>query len=475
MQLSRLTSFSRSVARLPPTTALGCCFITSVLLGCGAEGPEEPNSLDTAASTTAPSGFTATGTSGSTTGGTSNTTATSGAGPSATTSGSAVTSAGVDTASATSAGAPSSTTGGDAGAGGSASIGGTSNVVGDVGTVGNTGSTGNPASNTVGTTTASTGGGGTGSTGCGAVGFHVDGTSVYDVNCNEFVMRGINVPHAWFSSNTQVAFSDAASVGANAVRVVLATGGQWSRTSGATLSQIISWAKENQLVAMLEVHDSTGFGESAAAVHPDDAVAYWTSSDVLGAITGQEAYVMINIANEPFGNTESAQWSSFHQAAVQALRSAGLKHLLVVDAPNWGQDWEENMRNDNDSAASNIMNADPDRNVLFSVHMYDVYGSANTVTSYIDTFLGHGLPLIVGEFAADHGAGKDVDEATIMSKAESSRIGYIGWSWSGNSGDLGSLDITTNFNVTSLTPWGSTLVNGPAGIAETAQTCSCFQ
>jgi len=112
---------------------------------------------------------------------------------------------------------------------------------------------------------------------------------------------------------------------------------------------------------------------------------------------------------------------------------------------------------------------------LFSVHMYDVYSSANIVTSYIDTFLGHGLPLIVGEFAADHGAGKNVEEGAIMSKAESSRIGYIGWSWSGNGSGLESLDITNDFNVSSLTAWGSTLINDPSGITATAQTCSCFE
>jgi mannan endo-1,4-beta-mannosidase len=391
------------------------------------------------------------------------------AGPSVTSSGNtSATSGGVGSGDGTTTGGTSSTTGADAGAGGSSSIGGSSNSVDGV-TIGNT------AGNTTGNTAGNTGGGGTGNPGCDATGFYVEGSTVYDVNCKAFVMRGVNVPHAWYTGNTQAAFNDAASVGANSVRVVLATGGQWDRTSGSTVAQIISWAKENKLVAMLEVHDSTGYGESSGAVHPDDAVSYWTSGEVLGAITGQEAYVMINIANEPFGNTASSEWSSFHQGAVQALRSAGLKHLLVVDAPNWGQDWEEVMRNDKDGAASSIFDADPDRNVLFSVHMYDVYSSANIVTSYLDTFLGHGLPLVVGEFAADHGAGKNVEEGTIMSKAESSGVGYIGWSWSGNGGELGSLDITQNFDVNSLTAWGSALISGPSGIAETAQTCSCFE
>jgi mannan endo-1,4-beta-mannosidase len=469
MNLSHLDSMSRDAG----VRRAGCFLVLGTLLGCSAEGPGETHSLDTDGSTTAPSGITATGSPASTSGGMSDTASTSGSGFSSATNGNGMTSGGFGLGNATTTGASANTTGTNAGAGGSTSAGETSNSVGN--TSGDTSGTGNPFGNTAGTTTGNSGGGGTGNTGCDAAGFYVEGTSVYDVNCNEFLMRGVNVPHAWYTSNTQGSFSDAASVGANTVRVVLATGGQWSRTSGSMVSQIISWAKENKLVAMLEVHDSTGFGESQAAVHPYDAVSYWTSSDVLGAITGQEAYVMINIANEPFGNTESTQWSSFHQEAVQALRSAGLKHLLVVDAPNWGQDWEETMRNNKNSAASNILDADPDRNVLFSVHMYDIYNTANMVTSYIDTFLGHGLPLVVGEFAADHGAGKNVDEATIMSKSAESRIGYIGWSWSGNSSDLGSLDITNNFNVSSLTAWGSTLINGASGIAETAQTCSCFE
>jgi len=455
---------------------VGYFLLLTTALGCSGESPADDGTADTDGSNSAPSGMGPTG-SPTTTTGAPNTAGSAGpGGVSTSTGGGAVTSGGVGPGNVgagnvtTGAGASSTTGASDSGSG----AGGASNVGGTSDTVGNTGNAGNTAGNTNGPTSGNTASGTTGNPGCDAVGFYVEGTSVYDVNCNEFVMRGVNVPHAWFASNTQAAFADAASVGANTVRVVLATGGQWSRTSGSTVSQIISWAKENRLVAMLEVHDSTGFGESEAAVHPDDAVDYWTSSEILGAITGQEAYVVINIANEPFGNTESSQWSSFHQSAVQALRSAGLKHLLVVDAPNWGQDWEENMRNDTGSGATNVFNADPDRNTLFSVHMYDVYGSANTVTSYIDTFLGHGLPLIVGEFAADHGAGKNVEEGTIMSKAASSGIGYIGWSWSGNGGDLGSLDITNNFNVSSLTAWGTTLINGPSGIAETAQTCSCF-
>ena len=282
----------------------------------------------------------------------------------------------------------------------------------------------------------------------------------------------MNDPYTWFQSGTEGRYSDIASLGSNAVRVVLSTGGQWARVDGPAVASIISWLKANQLVGVLEVHDSTGYGESAGAVHPDDAVSYWLSSDIRSAIDGQEGYVLINIANEPFGNTETDQWQSFHVGAVQSLRAAGLGHALVVDAPNWGQDWTNTMRDG--AGAQAIYDADPDNNVVFSVHMYDVYDTSATVQAYFNNFLEKGLPLLVGEFAADHGPGTDVDEGTIMAQAESRGVGYLGWSWSGNAGDLSSLDITNNFNAESLTTWGTRLIQGNDGIVSSAETCTCF-
>ncbi len=309
---------------------------------------------------------------------------------------------------------------------------------------------------------------------------------LYDVNGVEFIMRGVNYPYAWYkdSQDTQQMFADIASTGANVVRVVLSSGDHpegWQRNAGSEVTSIINWAKANKLIAMLEVHDATGYGDADAGVHPNAALDYWTSNDIATAIKGQEAFVLLNIANESFGNDKSQEWEEFYEAAVGELRAAELHHTLIVDAPFWGQDWGNCMR---DGTTSNpremtcksdlIFQADPDANTVFSAHMYDVYGMASVVTDYFDKFLMHGVPFIVGEFAADHGTSGDVDEATIMRLSEERKIGYIGWSWSGNSGNLSSLDITTNFNLSSLTTWGETLINGANGLKETGVPCTCF-
>jgi mannan endo-1,4-beta-mannosidase len=61
-----------------------------------------------------------------------------------------------------------------------------------------------------------------------------------------------------------------------------------------------------------------------------------------------------------------------------------------------------------------------------------------------------------------------------MSLSENLGIGYLGWSWAGNSTDLSSLDITSNFEAGNLTTWGDRLINGANGIKSTSEPCSCF-
>ena len=300
-------------------------------------------------------------------------------------------------------------------------------------------------------------------------GFKISGTQLLDGNGNPFIMRGVNHPHAWYTSRTQQALADIASVKANTVRVVLADGQQWTRTTATEVANIINWAKQNKLIVVLEVHDVTGSGEQASAGTLYNATTYWL--DIAATLQGQEDYVLINIANEPYGNgVPASTWVDQHKQAIQRIRTAGLTHTLIVDAANWGQDWEEIMLNN----ASSVAAADTLKNTLFSVHMYQVYQSRSTVESYVTRFMQtHNLPLIVGEFGADH-YGEFVDADSIMAVAQQYNIGYLGWSWSGNSSNVASLDITNNWNVNSLSTWGNRLINGTNGIKATAQLASIY-
>jgi mannan endo-1,4-beta-mannosidase len=298
-------------------------------------------------------------------------------------------------------------------------------------------------------------------------GFSINGRNLVDANGNPFIMRGISHPDVWFSGE-RASYAEISGLGANAVRVVLGSGHRgWGTSSASDVSNVINLCKQNQLICMLEVHDTTGFGEQSGAATLDQAVTYWDS--IRSALIGQEAYVLINIGNEPIGNNDAGQWTTATVNAVQRMRSLGFTHTLVVDAPNWGQDWTNTMRDN----AQTVWNADTLRNTLFSIHMYEVYGSASAITGYFDAFAQMNLPLVVGEFGHMHN-GQNVDEDTIMAEAVSRGIGYIGWSYSGNSGGTEFLDMTNGFNPDSLTSWGQRIFNGPNGIAGTAQCATVF-
>jgi mannan endo-1,4-beta-mannosidase len=301
-------------------------------------------------------------------------------------------------------------------------------------------------------------------------GFYVKNGQLLEYNGSLFVARGINYPYAWFAQNWDASVKGIAATGANCVRIVLSNGKRWTKTSASTVQQLIKNCKDNKLIAVLEVHDCTGYSEQSGSVPLSTAVDYW--KEIKSALVGQEKYVWINIANEPFGNNvPKTDWADQHKKAIADLRAAGFGHLLVVDAANWGQDWEKNTY----GAAAAVLDADTMHRAVISVHMYDVYKSDTEVNGYLRQFaVTKKWPLIVGEFAADHGTDKPVDEQAILDRCKEYGLGYLGWSWSGNGSGLGSLDIVSNFNAGSLSSWGKTLIDGKNGIKESSLPASVY-
>ncbi|MFV2126871.1 cellulase family glycosylhydrolase [Micromonospora sp. LOL_013] len=299
-----------------------------------------------------------------------------------------------------------------------------------------------------------------------AVGLHVSGGRLVEANGTPFVLRGVNHAHTWYPSQTS-SFANIKSLGANAVRVVLSNGHRWTRNDASDVANVISLCKANRLICVLEVHDTTGYGEEGAAATLASAADYWIS--LASVLRGQENYVIINIGNEPFGNSGYQSWASHTTSAVQRLRDAGFEHAIMVDAPNWGQDWTFTMRDN----AQSVWNADPTRNLIFSIHMYGVFDTAAEISNYLGRFRSAGLPIAVGEFGHDHSDGNP-DEDSILSYTRQHGIGWLGWSWSGNSGGVEYLDMVNNFNVNSLTSWGQRLFNGADGIRETAREATIY-
>ncbi|GAA4129834.1 cellulase family glycosylhydrolase [Streptomyces griseoincarnatus] len=298
-------------------------------------------------------------------------------------------------------------------------------------------------------------------------GFRVQDGRLLEASGNDFVMRGVNHAHTWYADRLD-SLDHIKAKGANTVRVVLSSGDRWTRNNTADVANVVTQCKRNRLICVLEVHDTTGYGEQSGAVTLSRAADYWI--EVRDALVGQEDHVVVNIGNEPHGNTGYSRWTDDTKAAIQKLRAAGFDHTLMVDAPNWGQDWAFTMR---DNAAS-VFAADPDANTVFSIHMYGVFDTAAEVSDYLNRFVTAKLPIVVGEFGHDHSDGNP-DEDAVLSVTRQLGIGYLGWSWSGNGGGVEYLDMVENFDPERTTSWGKRLFDGPDGIAATSEEAAVYR
>jgi len=311
-------------------------------------------------------------------------------------------------------------------------------------------------------------------------GFFVEGKTLYDANGVPFVMRGTNVAHAWYPGRTMTDLEVIAGHGANTVRIVLSNGYRWTWTEQSVVAQIIAKCEQLGLVCVLEVHDATGDNDKAVLVTTTD---YWIA--IKEVLIGHENSVIINLANEWMQTNDNSNWEAAYKTEIARLRAAGINHCLMVDANEYGQG-ASSLASDN---AVSILNADPNKNVIFSLHMYQVAGaSESTVTKNINNVLGKNLCLVIGEYGWRHMSSSTIlgsevvthDEIKyqkIISYTNEMGVGALSWSWYGNSGGVEYLDMVTADNEviatqstanSSKSPGSATAAWGPDVIASWA-------
>ncbi len=297
-------------------------------------------------------------------------------------------------------------------------------------------------------------------------GFTVSGNKLLDANGEEFVMRGINHSHTWFKKDTKTAVPAIAETGANTVRIVLSNGYQWQKDTADEVVDVVELCKENKLVTILEVHDGTGKDDPAVL---DEIADYWI--EIKDVLIGNEDSVILNIANEWYGQWGGKEWAQAYVSVIPKIREAGIRNTIMVDSAGWGQ-YGQSVAD----YGKQIFEADELRNTMFSIHMYgSAGGSKAKIKKNIDGALDKGLCLIIGEFGYNHSDG-DVDEQYIMDYCTEKKVGYLGWSWKGNSGGVEYLDIAKDWKGSVLSEdWGEILINGKNGIKETSELCSIFK
>lgn len=296
-------------------------------------------------------------------------------------------------------------------------------------------------------------------------GFRVSGTKILDANDNEFIMRGVNHAHTWYTDKLDEALTAISETGSNTVRIVLSNGSRWDKNSIDDVTNVVNKCKELEMIAILEVHDATGSDDKAELIK---AAEYFI--ELKDLLIENEPYVIVNIANEWLGSNNAQSWHDGYKEAISMLREAGIRNLLMIDASGWGQ-YADSVT----FYGASLFDSDPLKNLFFSIHMYEVAGKTEAVVKKnIDKALALNIPVVIGEFGHKHSE-KPVAAETILSYCAEKGTGYLGWSWKGNTGGTEYLDIALDWDGSVLSAdWGELLVNSEYGIKNTAKKCTVF-
>jgi mannan endo-1,4-beta-mannosidase len=276
-------------------------------------------------------------------------------------------------------------------------------------------------------------------------GYRVQGRHLYDNQGEKVVLVGVNKMICWTDIDGIPSYEEIARTGANCVRIV------WGISNSADqLSTTIYNCRLQNMIPMVELHDATGEWNDLGI-----CVDYWVRSDIVSVIQTHEEYLLINIANEcGDANVQASAFRTEYTNAVQRMRNAGIHVPLIIDGTDWGKDI-----NVLQSEGPSILSADPDQNVIFSVHMWwpEMWGyTEQTVIDEIAESINMGLPLIVGEFGAlwEESTQGQIPYKAILRECTRNQIGWLAWSWGPGNDPQAFLDMTEDGTYNTLHDWG---------------------
>jgi mannan endo-1,4-beta-mannosidase len=324
---------------------------------------------------------------------------------------------------------------------------------------------------------------------------YTKGRYLYDSSGQKIVLRGINLPllDDWnFPQSDKLA--ELEKTGANAVRI------QWYKDYGQPtrpayslqdLDNFLAKCKTNQIVPILGLWDFTC--QSDPTMLNTQLIPWWTSEPVLAVLKKHQQYLIVNPANElgvyRWANNSAEALETYktsYKNAITRIRQH-LQVPIMIDAPDCGTSIEVFAK-----IAQELLDSDPDRNLLFSGH---AYWAGYDGMSHINAAIEANLPLVFGEIANKQDeliAGEmkycyydldgnnennrpqtDFTYQALLIRLQEQEIGWLAWSWWKD--NCAQREMTRDGNFSGLTPYGDDLVNNPVyGLKATAQRATAF-
>jgi hypothetical protein len=251
-------------------------------------------------------------------------------------------------------------------------------------------------------------------------GFYVVGNQLFDAKGKEFRIRGVNRTH-YDNGSPGLPLS-----GANAERIVL----NFTKAPTYNIGIVNSEMLAKKIVPMPGNWSGTCKADAASlASIVDTWVAQaptWTALNSNG---------LINIANE-WGPADSVLWRDSYLTAVARMRAAGYTGTLVIDTGGCGQNVQDVVK-----YGAAVLAADPQKNILFDVHVYGGWHYPATAswqqdyTKAMAQLKATGLAILVGEFGPGRNVGPSPTMVTpqqIIANSETNGFGWMAWAWDDN-------------------------------------------
>lgn len=297
-------------------------------------------------------------------------------------------------------------------------------------------------------------------------GFYTKGKFIYDPNGEKIILRGVNKMVVWTDPDGVPSFSEIAKTGANVVRIV------WTIKDGTMegLDVAITNCIKEKMIPMIELHDATCKWEKELF---DKITAYWTDKKMVSIIKKHEKYLMINYGNEIGGwNISLDDYEKTYINIIKKMRKAGIRVPIIIDMFKCGQDLTPYL-----VCGENIVKADPEQNVIFSVHMWWTDGSPERVRQAFMAAEYVNAPLIVGEFAHKGvGCSGDIPYRTIIEECYNNETGWLAWEWGPGNTDCNEMDMTKDGTYNTLYGWGKEVaVDSKYSIKNTAKKTKFLQ
>ncbi|ACL74764.1 X2-like carbohydrate binding domain-containing protein [Ruminiclostridium cellulolyticum] len=275
-------------------------------------------------------------------------------------------------------------------------------------------------------------------------GFRVEGRFLYDNTGEKVILYGVNKMCIWTDKDGVPSFSEIAKTGANCVRITWGLDG-----SAEDLDTVIRNCRAEHMIPIIELHDATGDWSKLPLL-----VNYWVRPDIVNVIKKHQEYLLVNIGNEVGQTVTEETFKADYESAVKKMRDAGIHVPLVIDASSYGQSIDMLQ-----ACGPYLISADPDKNLMFSVHMWWPYMWGHSDQEVIDEIaqsVNINLPLIVGEFGHmwDETENGKIPYKTIMEQCYKNQIGYLPWEWGPGNNPQTFLDMTSDSTFATLNDYG---------------------